>query len=146
MSKKEWCVETRRLFKEVGLGECWETELVGGQGDWGLLVKRTVYQREVARWREELWLGVGVGVGVGPGPELGVGLGLGLALGLGLVLGLRVRGTRLVVREAAEGALCLLRVRLGVRVRVTVRARARAWVRAGVWGVEEALHRLRGTR
>ena len=57
VSKKEWCVETDRLLQEVGLGECWETELVGGQSDWGLLVKRMVYQREVARWREGLWRG-----------------------------------------------------------------------------------------
>ena len=27
--KREWCVETKRLIYELGLGDVWETEMVG---------------------------------------------------------------------------------------------------------------------
>ena len=48
-SKAEWCVETKRLLKEVGLEEYWKSERVGMQNDWALLVKRMVFRREEAR-------------------------------------------------------------------------------------------------
>jgi hypothetical protein len=56
-AKSEWCVETKRLLKEVGLEEYWESESVGTQSDWAFLVKRMVFRREEARWRESIWRG-----------------------------------------------------------------------------------------
>jgi hypothetical protein len=58
-SQREWCVETKRLLKEVGLEEYWESEEVGAreQNEWALLVKRMVFRREEAKWREGMWRG-----------------------------------------------------------------------------------------
>jgi hypothetical protein len=56
-SQREWCVETKRLLKEVGLEEYWESEEVGEQNEWALLVKRMVFRREEAKWREGMWRG-----------------------------------------------------------------------------------------
>ena len=49
--KGEWCVETRRLLVEVGLGDKWKTEEVGGEARWKALVKGVVHLREEMRWR-----------------------------------------------------------------------------------------------
>ena len=50
--KKEWCVETRRLLEEVGLGDLWETEEVGSERGWKALVRGVMQEREELRWRQ----------------------------------------------------------------------------------------------
>ena len=56
-SKLEWCVETKRLLEKVGLAEYWVNEEVGEQNEWALLVKRMIFRRAEAEWRESIWRG-----------------------------------------------------------------------------------------
>ena len=53
-SKGEWCVETRRLLVELGLGEVWETEAVGDVRGWKAMVKALMQEKEEMRWRQEM--------------------------------------------------------------------------------------------
>ena len=52
--KGEWCVETKRLLGELGLGEVWVTESVGGMRRWKARVKALMHEREEMRWRQEM--------------------------------------------------------------------------------------------
>lgn len=52
--KREWCVETKRLLVELGLGELWETEAVGEDKSWKSLVRRLMHEREEMRWRQSM--------------------------------------------------------------------------------------------
>jgi hypothetical protein len=52
--KREWCVETRRLLVELGLGELWETEDVGEEKGWKAMVRGVMQEREEMRWRKSM--------------------------------------------------------------------------------------------
>jgi hypothetical protein len=47
----EWCVETARLLREMGMGEEWDLEKVGGEREWKAMVRGMVQGREEDRWR-----------------------------------------------------------------------------------------------
>jgi hypothetical protein len=49
--KGEWCVETARLLREMGMGEEWDSEKVGGEAGWRVMVRGMVQGREEDRWR-----------------------------------------------------------------------------------------------
>jgi hypothetical protein len=51
--KSEWCVETKRLLEEMGMGGTWRTEEVGGAATWKAMVKGLTQVREEGRWRKE---------------------------------------------------------------------------------------------
>jgi hypothetical protein len=48
---KEWCVETKRVLEELGMGVVWESEEVGDLKRWKNRVKRMIGRREELRWR-----------------------------------------------------------------------------------------------
>ena len=52
--KREWCVETKRLIYELGLGDVWETEMVGDGRRWGSIVRGMIQEREEIWWRREV--------------------------------------------------------------------------------------------
>ena len=54
----EWCVETKRLMVELGLGDVWESEDVANQGNWPRLVMGLIQKREQIAWWESM-AGVG---------------------------------------------------------------------------------------
>ena len=54
VEKKEWCVETRRILEELGMGAEWEREDIGEMKGWKRRVKRMIWRREELRWRERM--------------------------------------------------------------------------------------------
>ena len=50
--KREWCVETKRVLEEVGLGDLWRTQEVGTKEQWKALVRGVVKARQGERWRK----------------------------------------------------------------------------------------------
>jgi uncharacterized protein YhaN len=54
---KEWCVRTKNLLVELGLGEEWETEEVGSEKQWKRLLKAMMQHREEREWREGMLTG-----------------------------------------------------------------------------------------
>jgi len=52
--KREWCVETKRLIYELGLGDIWETESVGDDVRWKNIVRGMMQEREEIWWRREV--------------------------------------------------------------------------------------------
>jgi hypothetical protein len=44
--KGEWCVETARLLRSMGMGEEWESEEVGSEAGWKTMVRGVVQGRE----------------------------------------------------------------------------------------------------
>ena len=54
----EWCVETKRLMIELGLGDVWESEDVANQGNWPRLIMGLIQKREQIAWWESM-AGVG---------------------------------------------------------------------------------------
>src|SRR6185312_3022900 len=53
---KTWCKYTRDLLKELHLGEVWQTEAVGTEGDWNKLVRERIHEREEIKWRTQCLL------------------------------------------------------------------------------------------
>ena len=51
-----WCKYTRDLLKELHLGEVWQTEAVGTEGDWNKLVRERIHAREEIKWRTQCLL------------------------------------------------------------------------------------------
>jgi hypothetical protein len=49
--KGEWCVETKRLLEEIGLGEWWITEEVESIERWRGVVYRMMHAQEERRWK-----------------------------------------------------------------------------------------------
>ena len=56
---REWCVETRRVLEELGMGDVWEGEDVGELQSWKKRVKRMIWRREELRWRGRMMGGAG---------------------------------------------------------------------------------------
>jgi hypothetical protein len=59
---KEWCVETRRMLEELGMGEVWEREDIGDMQEWKNKVKRMIWAREESAWRGRMIGGGGMKV------------------------------------------------------------------------------------
>lgn len=59
---KEWCVETKRVLEELGMGVVWEKEDVGDLEQWKTRVKRMIWGREELRWRGRMIGGGGMKV------------------------------------------------------------------------------------
>jgi hypothetical protein len=54
---KEWCVRTKEILVELGLGEEWETEEVGSEKQWRGLLKAMMQHREEMRWKDGMLTG-----------------------------------------------------------------------------------------
>ena len=52
-TKEEWCVGTKTLLEQVGLGDRWRTEEVEGESQWKAMVKGMVRVRQEMAWRAE---------------------------------------------------------------------------------------------